>query len=236
MPLSEDLIPGQTHRGITAAWQGAWRSILEAIKGQQAADQEQLLCQAAYYTLALIKLRNYPAANAEILKLGDFDSAHLTKASDDGRHDSSPSRSGMVFLAICVSENLPAAVHTYDTHASPPGTRVSMVPFALRWLQADMHEQPDRMYQLLDYCTQQLEADANLAATMKSLRATQRLHSISLQDADFAAGSDQPSMPQSSQERHVQMWARRQHMVICNLVNRHVRYLQVPALSHVQRL
>lgn len=67
------------------AWQGAWRSILEAIKGQQIADQEQLLCQAAYYTLALIKLRNYTAATAELLKLGDLDAVHLTKTADDGR-------------------------------------------------------------------------------------------------------------------------------------------------------
>ncbi len=100
---------------------------------------------------------------------------------------------------------------------------MSMVPFALRWLQADAGEEPDKMYQLLDYCTQQLQADVNLAATMKSLRATQRLHSISLQDDDFAVGSKPSNMPQSSQERHVQMWARRQHMVVCNLVNRHVR-------------
>ncbi|KAL0045571.1 hypothetical protein WJX82_010333 [Trebouxia sp. C0006] len=146
------------------ALRGAWRSILEAIKGQQAADQEQLLCQAAYYTLALVKLHNDTAANAEILKLGDLNSAHLSKVSND-----------------------------------------------------------DKMYQLLDYCTQQLQADVNLAATMKSLRATQRLHSISLQDDDFAVGSNPSNLPQSSQERHVQMWARRQHMVVCNLVNRHVR-------------
>lgn len=168
------------------ALRGAWRSILEAIKGQQAADQEQLLCQAAYYTLALVKLHNYTAANAEILKLGDLNSAHLSKVSEDG-------------------------------------LQVSMVPFALRWIQADAGEQPDKMYQLLDYCTQQLQADVNLEATMKSLRATQRLHSISLQDDDFAVGLNSSNMPQSSQERHVQMWARRQHMVVCNLVNRHVR-------------
>ncbi|DBB17155.1 TPA: hypothetical protein ACH3X3_014228 [Trebouxia sp. C0006] len=66
------------------ALRGAWRSILEAIKGQQAADQEQLLCQAAYYTLALVKLHNDTAANAEILKLGDLNSAHLSKVSNDG--------------------------------------------------------------------------------------------------------------------------------------------------------
>ena len=105
---------------------------------------------------------------------------------------------------------------------------MSMVPFTLRWLQADISEQPDRMYQLLDFCTQQLEADTNLAATLKSLRATQRLHSISLQDDDFS-GSEQVNASPSSQERHVQLWARRQHMVVCNLVNRHVRYSQVLA-------
>ncbi|KAL0034106.1 hypothetical protein WJX79_009156 [Trebouxia sp. C0005] len=78
------------------ALRGAWRSILEAIKGQQAADQEQLLCQAAYYTLALAKLRNYSAANAEMLKLGNLNSAHLNKVTEDA------------------------------------GLQVSMVPFALR--------------------------------------------------------------------------------------------------------
>jgi len=75
---------GDTRSNVGIAKQGAWRSILEAIKGQQAADQEQLLCQAAYYTLALVKLHNYTAANAEILKLGDLNSAHLSKVSNDG--------------------------------------------------------------------------------------------------------------------------------------------------------
>ena len=81
------------------------------------------------------------------------------------------------------------------------------------------------MYQLLDYCTQQLDSNTNLAATVKSLRATQRLHSISLHDDDIAATMSEPNnSPQSAQEKHAQMWARRQHMVVCNLVNRHVRY------------
>ena len=103
-----------------------------------------------------------------------------------------------------------------------------MVPFALRWLQADINEQSDQMYQLLDYCTQQLEANTHLAGTLKSLKATQRLHSISLQDDDFAAAlSDQAESPPSSQEKYAQKWARRQHMVVCNLVNRHVRYCPI---------
>ena len=68
-------------------WQGAWRSILEAIKGQQVADQEQLLCQAAYFTLALVKLRNYNAANAEVAKLGDLKAARFTKPGQDGRQN-----------------------------------------------------------------------------------------------------------------------------------------------------
>ena len=109
-----------------------------------------------------------------------------------------------------------------------------MVPFALRWLQADVSQQSDRMYQLLDYCTQQLNADTSVIATLKSLRATQKLHSISLQDDDFAAAlADQADSPPSSQEKHAQKWARRQHMVVCNLVNRHVRYCQV-LLQHVK--
>lgn len=71
---------------ITAAGlvQGAWQSILEAIKGQQVADQEQLLCQAAYYILALIKLRNFTAANAELKKLSDLNATHLNKTLRDG--------------------------------------------------------------------------------------------------------------------------------------------------------
>lgn len=105
---------------------------------------------------------------------------------------------------------------------------MSMVPFALRWLQADVSTQPDPMYQLLDYCTQQLEANTTVIATLKSLRATQKLHSISLQDEDFAAAvAEQANQPESFQDKHAQKWARRQHMVVCNLVNRHVRYFQV---------
>lgn len=104
---------------------------------------------------------------------------------------------------------------------------MSMIPFALRWLKADVSEQPDAMYQLLDFCTQQLNANTNVIATLKSLRATQKLHSISLQDEDFAAAvQEQADSPPSSQERHAQKWARRQHMAVCNLVNRHVRYCQ----------
>lgn len=78
---------GDTRAKVGIAQQGAWRSILEAIKGQQAADQEQLLCQAAYYTLALAKLRNYSAANAEMLKLGNLNSAHLNKVTEDGEQN-----------------------------------------------------------------------------------------------------------------------------------------------------
>lgn len=83
--------------------------------------------------------------------------------------------------------------------------------------------QSEHMYELLDYCTQQLHTDADMSATIQSLRSTQRLHSISLIDDDFHNVNNQQGNPQSEQEKHVQRWARRQHMVVCNLVNRHVR-------------
>lgn len=79
------------------ALRGAWRSILEAIKGQQVADQEQLLCQAAYYTLALTKLRNYNAANAELQKIGDLNAAHLTRSENGGQLSPSPPACGCIF-------------------------------------------------------------------------------------------------------------------------------------------
>lgn len=102
------------------------------------------------------------------------------------------------------------------------GRRVSLVPFVLRWLQADLAEESELMYRLLDYCTQQLTHQPDLASTMKNLQATQRLHSISLRDDDFAA-PDASGNAESEPEQHVRIWARRQHMVVCNLVNRHVR-------------
>lgn len=107
-------------------------------------------------------------------------------------------------------------------HAVAAGLQVSMVPFVLRWLQADLSEQPEPMYQLLDFCSQQLTYTPQLAATLKSLQASQRLHSISLKDDDFTSSSTSGST-ESESERHVRVWARRQHMVVSNLVTRHAR-------------
>lgn len=97
-----------------------------------------------------------------------------------------------------------------------------MVPFVLRWLQADLAEQTEPMYRLLDYCKQQLTNDPQLASTMQTLQASQRLHSISLRDDDMA-GASGPGNAESDAETHVHVWARRQHMVVCNLITRHVR-------------
>ena len=97
-----------------------------------------------------------------------------------------------------------------------------MVPFVLRWLQADLSDSTEPMYRLLDHCSQQLTHDPTLATTMQNLQASQRLHSISLRDDDFT-GPGSAGNAESEPERHVRVWARRQHMVVCNLVTRHVR-------------
>ena len=102
------------------------------------------------------------------------------------------------------------------------GKSSSMVPFVLRWLQADLSESTEPMYHLLDHCSQQLTHDPQLATTVRNLEASQRLHSISLRDDDFTGPGSAGNVEMES-ERHVRMWARRQHMVVCNLVTRHVR-------------
>lgn len=102
------------------------------------------------------------------------------------------------------------------------GTSSSVVPFVLRWLQANLAEQPEPMYGLLNHCRQQLTHHPQLADTMRSLQASQRLHSISLRD-DSTAGPSGSGNAESEAERHVRIWARRQHMVVGNLITRHVK-------------
>ena len=64
--------------------QGAWRSILEAVRGQQGADQQQLLCNAAYTSLAYAKLRMHGAAAAELQKLGNLEEPSYAVVSENG--------------------------------------------------------------------------------------------------------------------------------------------------------
>ena len=64
--------------------QGAWRSILEALRGQQGADQQEVLRNAAYITLACSKLRMHGAAAAELQKLGNLDAPSYTSNADHG--------------------------------------------------------------------------------------------------------------------------------------------------------
>ena len=72
------------YKQLAVVHQGAWRSILEALRGQQGADQQEVLCNAAYITLACSKLRMQGAAVAELQKLGNLDAPSYTASADHG--------------------------------------------------------------------------------------------------------------------------------------------------------
>ena len=57
--------------------------------------------------MALIKLRNYTAANAELLKLGDLDAVHLSKFADDGEPSVSYAVPVLMRTQFCVVTQVP---------------------------------------------------------------------------------------------------------------------------------
>uniref|UniRef100_A0A5B7BCW8 Putative trafficking protein particle complex subunit 12 n=1 Tax=Davidia involucrata TaxID=16924 RepID=A0A5B7BCW8_DAVIN len=112
------------------ACRGSWRSILDKVararKLSLLSKPHEHLTYLSYNVLALIKLRRYADASAEIESLeDDLDSSHYKYQSYPQHY---PNRSG------------------------------SMVPFALRWLHAELpsklgkrQETLDRLYTLLDF-------------------------------------------------------------------------------------
>ena len=65
--------------------QGAWRTILERLKDfRQNCASEDLLPRAAWYTLALSKLRMYSAAAEELDLLGPLDAPHYCEQTPHG--------------------------------------------------------------------------------------------------------------------------------------------------------
>ena len=65
--------------------QGAWRTILERLKDfRQNSAGEDLLPRAAWYALALSKLRMYSAAAEELDLLGPLDAPHYSEQTPHG--------------------------------------------------------------------------------------------------------------------------------------------------------
>ncbi len=65
--------------------QGAWRTILERLKDfRQNSASEDLLPRAAWYALALSKLRMYSAAAEELDLLGPLDAPHYSEQTPHG--------------------------------------------------------------------------------------------------------------------------------------------------------
>ena len=65
--------------------QGQWRRLAEHLKGYRSwSDQEDFMSNAAFYVLALTKLRQYTVAAEELARLGDLDAAEHTEQAPSG--------------------------------------------------------------------------------------------------------------------------------------------------------
>ncbi|XP_024537962.1 trafficking protein particle complex subunit 12 isoform X2 [Selaginella moellendorffii] len=126
------------------ARKGSWRLLLENVKEARKIaavfSPEERMIHTTYHILALAKLGNYTGAAEELAALGDLQNASFF----------------------------------YEDHPNVyPGISGSMVPFSLRWLHAAIpyrigqaSTSMERMYSLLDYCSQKEEKA--LAADGKS--------------------------------------------------------------------
>ncbi|EFJ34157.1 hypothetical protein SELMODRAFT_82681 [Selaginella moellendorffii] len=126
------------------ARKGSWRLLLENVKEARKIaavfSPEERIIHTTYHILALAKLGNYTSAAEELAALGDLQNASFF----------------------------------YEDHPDVyPGISGSMVPFSLRWLHAAIpyrigqaSTSMERMYSLLDYCSQKEEKA--LAADGKS--------------------------------------------------------------------
>ncbi|KAK9844624.1 hypothetical protein WJX74_004886 [Apatococcus lobatus] len=67
------------------ACQGQWRRLAEHLKGFRSwSDPDDFMSNAAFYVLALTKLRQYTVAAEELTKLGDLDASEHTEQSASG--------------------------------------------------------------------------------------------------------------------------------------------------------
>lgn len=65
--------------------QGAWRTVLERLKDfRQNSSEAELLSNAAWYILALSKLRMYTACAEELALLGPLDAPHYAEPTPHG--------------------------------------------------------------------------------------------------------------------------------------------------------
>ena len=70
---------------FVAGIQGAWRTVLERMKDfRQKSSEAELLSNAAWYILALSKLRMYTACAEELALLGPLDAQHYAEPTPHG--------------------------------------------------------------------------------------------------------------------------------------------------------
>ena len=60
------------------SFQGSWRAIEQRVRAVHIQDAPQLLTNATWLILSLVKLRQYTTAAEELKKLGDLDAQHYT--------------------------------------------------------------------------------------------------------------------------------------------------------------
>ena len=125
--------------------QGSWRAVADRTKAHKASTAEDRLTEAAWHIFALAKLRQYGDAARELESLGPLDSSK-----SDGEHWDNHEQS---VCELCLMQL---------TGYSGDAGRALHVPFALRWLQAQLpllmgrrQEGAMQLYNLLDFCQRQ---------------------------------------------------------------------------------
>lgn len=161
--------------------QGAWRTLVDKVKAAKKRGSlttpVQELNFATYYLLALMKLRNYGAAVDELAALGDLDAPHY---SYDEYPSVYPGKSGLISFckiywvgchscAPCrlysfadIEDRVVQDLLGYHYIKAVHNTCFagSMVPFALRWMRAELPHRTgqtattmERLYALFAFCS-----------------------------------------------------------------------------------
>lgn len=130
---------------------------MQRCRSLTATDIAAALSAAAYHVLGLAKLKMYADAAAELGKLGDLDDPQYWASKSLGE--------ALPPCVHCGTFVLTDSLPTLPTrpHCVPAGG-VSLVPFALRWLQAELpglagqvQESIAAHYSLLEWCRRQRE-------------------------------------------------------------------------------
>ncbi|KAK9814551.1 hypothetical protein WJX72_007745 [[Myrmecia] bisecta] len=189
------------------ATQGAWRAVLDRLKDYRATEGEELLSNAAFFILALTKLRMYGAAADELSRLGSLDAPEFFQETPHGLVSRVP------FVLRWLQAELPGRL-------GKPTETLDRLYRLLAFCQ--QHLQEDSMLQRMQsmHIVRQLTSLAG--PSLPSPASAYNLHGVSSMTDVAMQGLHSDAMDMGMAAYRT-LWTRRQQMVVFSLLNHHLR-------------